>query len=163
EPMAPSNLGDLQMVGPTTGFAVGKGVILGTDDGHKWTPRYTGGAAFLSVDAVDALHAWAVGDRALYGTVDGGKHWVGVGSPGDADVNGWHPQSLQCARGGVVWALFTGDNAAASHAPYVVYRGTADGQWTAVMKEGMTAPKEIKAGREGGSYPGPMSALGPDS
>ena len=62
-----------------------------------------------------------------------------------------------------MWALFTGDNAAASHAPYVVYRGTADGQWTAVMKEGMTAPKEIKAGREGGSYPGPMSALGPDS
>ena len=244
EPAAPQNLVDIQMVGPNKGFAVGRGAILVTDDGHTWTPRYTGGAAFLSVDAVDDLHAWAVGDRALYATVDGGKHWPGVGSPddgtvlrqvhfveehfgwgvgrngklyrsgdgghtwgdlmppcgaeavcftsqeegwvavgnriahsttggdswtpvfavpGDADVNGWHPQALQCAKGGVVWALFTGDNAALSHAPYVVYRGTADGQWTAVMKEGMTAPKEIQARREGGSYPGPISALGADS
>jgi photosystem II stability/assembly factor-like uncharacterized protein len=240
---APGNLADLQMVNPQKGFAVGKGTILGTDDGHTWTPRYTGGATFLQVDAVDAVHAWAVGDRALYDTVDGGKHWVGDGSPddgtvlrqvhfvdehfgwgvgagklyrsgdgghtwgdlmppcgaeavcftsqeegwvavgnriahsttggdswtpvfavpGDADVNGWHPQALQCAQGGVVWALFTGNNAAASHSPYVVYRGTADGQWTAVMKEGMTAPKAIQARREGGSYPGPISALGTDS
>jgi photosystem II stability/assembly factor-like uncharacterized protein len=244
EPAAPQNLADLQMVNPTKGFAVGKGAILGTDDGHTWTPRYTGGAAFLSVDAVDALHAWAVGDRALYATVDGGKKWVGVGSPddgtvlrqvhfidehfgwgvgrngklyrsgdsghtwgdldppcgaeqvcftaqedgwvaagnriarsttggdswtpvfaapGDAEVNGWTPLALQCAKGGVVWVLFGGHNAATSHSPYVIYRGTADGQWTAVMKEGMTAPKEIQARREGGSYPGPMSALGTDS
>ena len=244
EPAAPSNLADLQMVGPTKGFGVGKGTILVTDDGHTWTPRYSGGASFLAVDAVDADHAWAVGDRALYATVDGGKHWPGVGSPddgtvlrqvhfvdehfgwgvgrngklyrsgdgghtwgdlmppcgaeavcftaqedgwvaagnriarstnggdtwtpvfaasGDSDVNGWHPQALQCAKGGVVWALFTGDNAAASHSPYVIYRGTADGQWTAVMKEGMTAPKEIQARREGGSYPGPISALNTDS
>jgi len=63
----------------------------------------------------------------------------------------------------VVWALFTGNNAATSHSPYVIYRGTADGQWTAVMKEGMTAPKEIQARRDGGSYPGPISALGADS
>jgi photosystem II stability/assembly factor-like uncharacterized protein len=242
--VAPANLADLQMVGPAKGFAVGKGTILVTDDGHIWGPRYSGGAAFLSVDAVDAMHAWAVGDRALYATVDGGKRWAGVGSPddgtvlrqvhfidehfgwgvgrngklyrsgdgghtwgelmppcgaeatcftaqddgwvaagnrvahstsggdswtsvfaapGDSDVNGWHPQALQCAKGGVVWALFTGDNAAASHSPYVIYRGTADGRWTAVMKEGMTAPKEIQARREGGSYPGPISALTTDS
>jgi photosystem II stability/assembly factor-like uncharacterized protein len=241
---APANLADLQMVGPTKGFAVGKGTILVSDDGHTWGPRYSGGAAFGSVDAVDAMHAWAAGDRALYATVDGGKRWAGVGSPddgtvlrqvhfidehfgwgvgrngklyrsgdgghtwgelmppcgaeatcftgqddgwvaagnrvahstsggdswtsvfaapGDTDVNGWHPQALQCAKGGVMWALFTGDNAAASHSPYVIYRGTADGQWTAVMKEGMTAPKEIQARREGGSYPGPISALTTDS
>ena len=86
EPAAPSNLADLQMVGPTKGFAVGKGTILVTDDGHTWTPRYSGGASFLAVDAVDADHAWAVGDRALYATVDGGKHWPGVGSPDDGTV-----------------------------------------------------------------------------
>ena len=240
---SPGNLADVQMVSPQKGYAVGKGTILGTDDGHTWTPGYTGGATFVQVDAVDAVHAWAVGDRALYDTVDGGKHWVGDGSPddgtvlrqvhfvdehfgwgvgagklyrsgdgghtwgdlmppcgaeavcftsqeegwvavgnriahsttggdswtpvfavpGDAEVNGWHPQALQCAQGGVVWALFTGSNAAMSHSPYVIYRGTADGQWTAVMKEGMTAPKDIQARRDGGTYPGPISALGPDS
>lgn len=244
EPAPPANLADIQMVSPTKGFAVGKGLIVGTDDGHTWTPRYTGGAAFGSVDAVDANHAWAVGDRALYATVDGGKKWVGVGSPddgtvlrqvhfidehfgwgvgrngklyrsgdgghtwgelmppcgaeatcftaqndgwvavgnrvahstsggdfwapvftlpaGEDQVNGWHPLALQCANGGVVWVLFGGDNAAMSHSPYVVYRGTADGQWTAVAKEDMTAPKEIAA-PAGGSYPGPLSVLGPDS
>src|SRR5581483_11544072 len=86
EPAPPQNLADLQMVNPTKGFAAGRGVILGTDDGHTWTPRYTGGAAFVQVDAVDAVHAWAVGDRALYATVDGGRHWVGDGSPDDGTV-----------------------------------------------------------------------------
>jgi hypothetical protein len=230
------------MVGPAKGFAVGKGTILVSDDGKTWGPRYTGGAAFLSVDAVDAMHAWAVGDRALYATVDGGKKWVGVGSPddgtvlrqvhfvdehfgwgvgrngklyrsgdsghtwgelmppcgaekvcfsaqddgwvaagnrvarstnggdfwtpvfaapGDADVDGWTPLSLQCTKGGVVWAVFGGHNAATSHSPYVVYRGTAGGQWTPVMKEAMTGPRNVNA-PAGGSYPGPMSVLGAD-
>ena len=243
EPAAPANLADIQMVNPTKGFAVGKGAILGTDDGHTWTPRYTGGAAFLSVDAVDPVHAWAVGDRALYGTVDGGKHWVGVGSPddgtvlrqvhfidehfgwgvgrngklyrsgddghtwgdldppcgaeqvcfsaqedgwvaagnriarstnggdtwtaafaapGDTEVNGWHPQALQCARGGVVWALFTGNNAAAGHAPYAVYRGTADGQWKLVAKETMTG-QALPAAPALGGYPAPISVLSADA
>src|SRR5690349_10029603 len=54
---APSNLADIQMVGPTKGFAVGKGAILVTDDGAAWTSRYTGGAVFSTVDAVDATHA----------------------------------------------------------------------------------------------------------
>lgn len=84
--VAPTNLADLQMVGPAKGFAVGKGTIVVTDDGRTWGPRYSGGAAFLSVDAVDATHAWAVGDRALYATVDGGKRWLGVGSPDDGTV-----------------------------------------------------------------------------
>jgi photosystem II stability/assembly factor-like uncharacterized protein len=206
-------------------------------------PRDSGGAAFLSVDAVDALHAWAVGDRALYATVDGGTRWTGVGSPddgtvlrqvhfidehfgwgvgrnsklyrsgdgghtwgelmppcgaeavcftaqddgwlavgnrvarstsggdswtpvmavpADSDVNGWHPQALQCTKGGVVWALFTGDNAAMSHSPYALYRGTADGRWTLVAKESMTA-QQLPPAPELGAYPAPISVLSADS
>ena len=243
EPAPPQNLADLQMVNPTKGFAAGRGVILGTDDGHTWTPRYTGGAAFVQVDAVDAVHAWAVGDRALYATVDGGRHWVGDGSPddgtvlrqvhfidehfgwgvgrngklyrsgdaghtwgdleppcgaeqvcftaqedgwvaagnriarstnggdswtavfavpGDAQVNGWHPQALQCARGGVVWALFAGDNAATSHSPYALYRGTADGRWTLMAKESMTA-QGLPPAPALGAYPAPISTLSADA
>ena len=83
---APSNLADIQMVGPNKGFAVGKGAILVTDDGAAWTPRYSGGAVFSAVDAVDATHAWATGDRSLYGTTDGGKTWKGRGNPDDGTV-----------------------------------------------------------------------------
>jgi hypothetical protein len=49
-----------------------------------------------------------------------------------------------------------------SHAPYVVYRGSADGQWTPVIKEAQTGPSDVQA-PTGGSYPGPLSAMGPDS
>jgi photosystem II stability/assembly factor-like uncharacterized protein len=244
---APSNLAAIQMVDGQKGFAVGKGTILVTDDGARWTPRYSGGAVFSGVNAVDATHAWAVGDRALYGTSDGGKTWKGRGNPDDGTVlrqvhfidehfgwgvgkgklyrsgdggstwgdltppcgaeavcftaqdDGWvavgnrvyrstsggdswtpafalsgkgpsgepvgdtyHIDQLQCAKVGGVWATFTGEGAAASHSPYVVYRGAADGQWTPVLKESMTGPADVKA-TAGGSYPGPMSALGPDA
>jgi len=236
----PSNLAEIQMVDGHKGFAVGKGTILVTDDGATWTPRYSGGAAFSAVDAVDAAHAWAVGDRSLYGTTDGGKTWKGRGNPDDGTVlrqvhfidehfgwgvgkgklyrsgdggstwgellppcgaegvcftaqddgwaavgnrvyrstsggdswtavfaipaqnpDDWHPQALQCTRNGVVWAVFIGFGAAAGHSPYAVYRGTADGQWTLVAKEGMTAPDLPDAPALGG-YPAPISALGPD-
>jgi photosystem II stability/assembly factor-like uncharacterized protein len=83
---APQNLADIQMVGPNKGFAVGKGAILVTDDGHAWTPRFTGAAVFSAVDATDAVHAWAVGDRSLYRTADGGKTWRGAGNPDDGTV-----------------------------------------------------------------------------
>jgi photosystem II stability/assembly factor-like uncharacterized protein len=239
---APQNLADIQMVGPQKGFAVGKGTILVTDDGHTWTPRYYGAAVFSAVDAVDAMHAWAVGDRTLYGTTDGGKTWKGrsnpddgtvlrqvhfidehfgwgvgggklyrsgdsgstwgelappcgaeatcftaqddgwvaVGNrvahstsggdswtsaftvPGQASTAEWHPQALQCTRGGVVWALFTRADAAAGHEPYALYRGTATGQWTLVGKESMTAPDLPDAASLGG-YPAPISIIDADN
>jgi photosystem II stability/assembly factor-like uncharacterized protein len=244
EPAAPANLADLQMVNPTKGFAVGKGTILGTDDGRTWTPRYSGAAAFLSVDAVDATHAWAVGDRALYRTSDGGKSWKGAGNPDDGTVlrqvhfvdehfgwgvgrNGklyrsgdggstwgelsppcgaeavcftaqddgwvavgdriarstyggdswtpvftvpgqqsqatWHPVALQCARGGVVWALFSRGDAAAGHIPYALYRGTAGGEWALVAKEAMTVPDLPSDAPPLGGYPAPISVIDGES
>lgn len=61
-----------------------------------------------------------------------------------------------------MWALFIGGGGALSHFPYVVFRGTAGGDWFPVAKEGMTGPESVKA-PSGGSYPGPISALGADS
>jgi hypothetical protein len=248
EPAAPTNLADIQMVDGQKGFAVGKRTILVTDDGQTWMPRYSGGAAFVAIDAVDATHGWAVGDRALYATVDGGAKWMAVGFPDDGTVlrqvhfidehfgwgvgrgklyrsgdgghtwgelmppcgaeevcfsaqnDGWvavgsrvyrstsggdswtpvfalsakgpggepvgdtfHIDRLQCVKGGVVWASFIGEGAATSHAPYVVYRGSAnDGQWIPVIKESMTGPADVSA-PAGGSYPGPISALSPNT
>ncbi|MCA1847278.1 MAG: hypothetical protein LC792_29635, partial [Actinobacteria bacterium] len=64
-----------------------------------------------------------------------------------------------CTRGGVVWAYFTGEGAAASHAPDMAYRGDGAGPWRLVMRETMTTPGRLED-PHGGSYPGPLSALG---
>jgi hypothetical protein len=109
----------------------------------------------------------AVGNRVAR-SANGGDSWTPVftlaakGPSGEPVGDSYHIDKLQCTRGGVVWASFTGEGAATSHAPYVVYRGTADGRWTPVLKEPMTGPRDVPA-PAGGSYPGPMSALGPDS
>jgi len=73
-----------------------------------------------------------------------------------------HVDQLQCARPGVVWAYFTGEEAGTSNTPYIAYRGTVDGQWTPVMKEPVTGPPNFDV-PAGGSHPAPMSAVGPDS
>jgi hypothetical protein len=106
---------------------------------------------------------WVAAGNRIARSTNGGDTWTPVFTvPGDEQANGWTPLALQCTKPGVVWTIFGAHNAAAGHSPYVAYRGTADGQWTAVMKEPMTAPQQIAA-PAGGSYPGPISALGPDS
>lgn len=61
-------LGGIDMVTRQRGWAVGAGVILGTEDGSRWAPEYEGPEDFGAVHALDALHAWAVGERELFGT-----------------------------------------------------------------------------------------------
>jgi photosystem II stability/assembly factor-like uncharacterized protein len=75
-------LTDLKMVSPDKGFVVGQGVIFGTDDGRRWIEQYSDDASwFLSVEAVDADHAWAVAQNGLLATDDGGRQWMPVGQP----------------------------------------------------------------------------------
>lgn len=74
-------LSDIKMVSAGRGWAVGKGIIAGTSDGTHWSDEYSGPERFLDVDAVDALHAWAVGTEQLFNTNDGGRHWTQVGEP----------------------------------------------------------------------------------
>jgi photosystem II stability/assembly factor-like uncharacterized protein len=69
------------MVSARRGWAVGKGVILATTDGTHWEKQYETAEPFIFVNAVDTTHAWAVGQRRLFGTSDGGRHWRELGQP----------------------------------------------------------------------------------
>ena len=71
----------IQMVSDQQGWAVGNGTILHTDDGRHWIQQHRGPEQFVSVNAVDAAHAWAVGTHELLGTTDGGRTWSRLGSP----------------------------------------------------------------------------------
>src|SRR5262249_61017807 len=91
------------------GWIVGQdGLILITADGGKsWTKQESNAtfeesdgtakrAYLFNIDAVDAKHAWAVGDRSmLVSTSDGGQTWRSRKVPMEADLSGG--QSLAAA------------------------------------------------------------------
>jgi len=242
---APVRFNSLRMVSPRKGFAVDESAVLVTDDGRSWNRRYSGSDPLYSMDAVDADHAWAIGQRVVLATTDGGRTWLPLTEPAGATLravdfvdaqtgwgatghhvvrtadgghtwreadppcggeavcftgadDGWaaigprvyrttdggdswkaaftapadditrafnrdsvHAAQMQCARSGIAWVTFIG-SASGSRVGYVTYRGTADGQWTPVVKEAMAGPQTVQA-PAGGTFPGPMSALGADS
>jgi hypothetical protein len=61
--------------------------VLVTHDGARhWTRTLSAPGGFWGVDALDRLHAWAVGVTGLYRTVDGGARWQRAGEPDEALV-----------------------------------------------------------------------------
>src|SRR5436305_6305442 len=76
----------LRMVSAQKGFAVDDTAVVVTDDGRTWTRRWSGPDPLYSVEALDADHAWAVGQRLLLATTDGGRTWNARGEPGDGTL-----------------------------------------------------------------------------
>ena len=72
----------LAMVSAQRGFAVDDTAVVVTDDGRTWSRRWTGSDPMYSVEAIDADHAWAVGQHVLLATTDGGRTWTSRGEPG---------------------------------------------------------------------------------
>lgn len=99
------------------GWAAGKGIILGTDDGGtQWAVQYSGGLDVKRLDSAGSHNAWAVAASALLGTSDGGAHWAPLGEPAGAALQGVDFVSptvgfgvtsaglVQTADGGRTWA-----------------------------------------------------------
>jgi photosystem II stability/assembly factor-like uncharacterized protein len=73
--LAPSGM--VQFVDTQKGWAVGPDAeILATVDGGKtWTAQYSGPLKVLGVQFIDDVHGWAVVEKGLLRTVDGGASW----------------------------------------------------------------------------------------
>jgi photosystem II stability/assembly factor-like uncharacterized protein len=162
-----ANRNSLQMVSAEKGFAVDATTVLVTDDGRTWTRRHTGSEPMFSVDALDADHAWAVGQNVVLATSDGGRGWRPVSEPDQGMLrivdfvdpqNGWGATAghlYRTADGGLTWTridapcggeavCFTGpDDGWAAEGPHV-YRSTDGGEtWQAaftVPSDGIDLP-----------------------
>lgn len=85
-PPSPAAAGEeltgVQFVSPSHGWAVGRGVILGTaDGGAHWTVQLAGRLDLTAVDFINTSDGWAVGTGSLLATSDGGAHWTPLAEP----------------------------------------------------------------------------------
>jgi photosystem II stability/assembly factor-like uncharacterized protein len=100
----------------------------------------------------------------IWRTTDGGQRWALAltepGPPGGQQTA--DTPEIECAGTSGLWALFLGQNAAMSHAPYLAY-ATEDGrQWHGLFEEQYTEAAlrpSLKLPNGPGSYPGPFSAI----
>src|SRR5581483_5033210 len=157
----------VDFVDPATGWGVTDAHLVRTADGGRTWAAADPPCGAEAVCFTGADDGWAAMGPTVYRSVDGAHSWVAAFTvPTDGltqpfTLQSVHAAQLDCRRPGVVWAFFTA-RASGHHLGYVAYRGAAAGQWTPVMKEAVAGPTAVQA-PAGGTHPGPMAALDPDS
>ncbi|HEX8005677.1 MAG TPA: hypothetical protein VF482_04525, partial [Trebonia sp.] len=150
----------------------GAGTLLMTTDGGRTGPPVPGAPAQAQTVCFSSPSDGFLGTPGrVWQSTDGGRHWTAsfteprrsstaaAGAPGDTTV-------IECAGEVAVWALFLGDGAALGHAPYLGYATQDARDWHVLFEEqyieSAIAPS-VHAPQGPGSYPGPFSAISPDS
>ena len=154
----------VDFVDPSSGWGSDRKHVYRTvDGGRSWVLADPPcGAERVCFSAAD--DGWAARDIHVFRTTDGGRTWAKAfqlpieASDNQFNAKSIHIHSLECAGGGLVWVLFTGQVAGTERTPYVAYHGTADGAWTAVLKAPGGPPPAVAA-PEGGSYPAPLAVV----
>jgi hypothetical protein len=151
----------VQFVSPLWGWGEGDGKLFRTENGGRsWERLKTPCGAEAA--CTDGESGWVASGQRVDRTADGGDSWVkSFQLPDPGPSTRLYVGEFQCARPGVVWVSFTGAEVADGRRPYVVFRGSADGEWTAVAEEAVTGPDGVDA-PPAGSYAPRLSALGPD-
>jgi photosystem II stability/assembly factor-like uncharacterized protein len=186
EPCTP--IRSVHFVAPDLGYAVagGSGVrldggvpattgagtlLMTTDSGRNWQPVPGAPAQAQTVCFSSPSDGFLGTPGQVWQSTDGGRHWTAsfteprrsstaaAGAPGDTTV-------IECAGDTAVWALFFGDGAALGHAPYLGYATQDARDWHVLFEEKYTESAitpSVHAPQGPGSYPGPFSAISPDS
>jgi hypothetical protein len=151
----------VQFVTPLWGWGEGDGKLFRTENGGRsWERLKTPCGAEAA--CTDGESGWVASGQRVDRTADGGDSWVkSFQLPDPGPSTRLYVGEFQCARPGVVWVSFTGAEVADGRRPYVVFRGSADGEWTAVAEEAVTGPDGVDA-PPAGSHAPRLSALGPD-
>lgn len=185
EPCTP--IRSVHFVAPDLGYAVaggsgvrldggvpattGAGTLLTTTDGGRTWQRAPGAPASAQTVCFSSPSDGFLGTPGrVWRSADGGRHWtasfteprspaVAADAPGDTTV-------IECAGDTAAWALFLGDGAAMSHAPYLGYATQDARDWHVLFEEKYTESAitpSVHAPQGPGTYPGPFSAVSPDS
>lgn len=152
----------VHFVTPTHGYAVSvEGSLLqSADGGDSWRPL-AAPPGTQSVCFQDGAIGWIGTAHHIFASTDGGASWTRiVRYPG-----GWrHARAtveLQCAGGGVAWALAVGMGAASSQSPHLGWRLTTTGGSPLFAEQYFPHPQVHVRASSPGSYPGPFSAISP--
>ena len=161
---------DIRLDGGLPVPVTGGMLLMTTDGGRVWRPVRGAPARAQSVCFTSAADGFLGTPGKLWRSTDGGGHWSlsfseppQTGSsqpePGDTPV-------LECAGNTAAWVLFLGSGAAMNHAPYIAYATRDARHWQVLFEEKFTESAlmpEVHAPAGPGSYPGPFSAISPDT
>jgi photosystem II stability/assembly factor-like uncharacterized protein len=147
-------------------------LLMTTDGGQDWQPVPGAPAAAQTVCFSSPFDGFLGTPGRIWRSTDGGRHWTvsfteprrsstaaASGEPGDTTV-------IECAGDTAAWALFLGYGAAMSHSPYLGYATQDARDWHVLFEEEYTESAlvpGVHAPQGPGTYPGPFSAISPDS
>ena len=150
--------------------ANGGELLTSTDGGRVWHAVPAAPARVQTACFASPADGFAGTPGKIWHTSDGGAHWslVFTEPAVSGGVKATMPDTtvLECAGNTAAWVLFLGFGAALSHAPYLAY-ATQDARHVHVLFEESyiesAARPQVHAPDGPGSYPGPFSAISPDS
>jgi photosystem II stability/assembly factor-like uncharacterized protein len=151
--------------------AVGGELLVTTDGGRYWQAAPGAPALAQSACFASAADGFVGTPGKVWRTSDGGLHWTLMFTEPAVSAAGMKPESadttvLECAGDTAAWVLFLGSGAAMSHAPYLAYDTQNAHTMHALFEEAYieTAIRpQVHAPEGPGSYPGPFSAISPDT
>lgn len=184
----PCGLADsVHFVSPTRGYAIAGGsdvrldggvpvpvnggsLLMTANGGQSWSAVPGAPAAAQVVCFANASDGFLGTPGKIWRSTDGGSHWsVSFAEPpksASIPKQAGDTPALECAGPDAAWVDFLGFGAAMSNAPYIAYATQDAVHWHVLFEEGYTESAvypQVHAPNGPGSYPGPFSAISPDS
>jgi photosystem II stability/assembly factor-like uncharacterized protein len=103
----------VQVTGPSSAVVVGKGAILvSRDAGRTWARVWRGDAVLRDVHFSSATAGWALGEKTVLATQDGGQHWRELPEPAQMAL-----RRVDFVSRGEGWGIAGGDGGQAGDGP----------------------------------------------
>jgi photosystem II stability/assembly factor-like uncharacterized protein len=161
---------DIRLDGGLPTPVTGGELLMTTDGGQQWLPVRGAPAHVQTVCFSSTADGFLGTPGAIWRSTDGGGTWSRSFSepaqPGYSQHEPGDTAVLECAGNTAAWALFLGFGAAMNHAPYIAYTTQDATNWHVLFEENYiesAVMPEVHAPEGPGSYPGPFSAISPDT